>query len=279
MSQHKASTGVGLRQVFVALRDDDGTFEVQGSPAVGVAYQGVRAYKSRALTLNIPEPQRITARGDDRNYYTFNEAPTEVPSGELRSQVFDIDITALLTTTVDYGSGDRRQILLASDKMGEELPAMLYGNQKAVDSSPDSSTYGLRIWRTFFVLNALASLRPPGAEDSAINENIWALTCNSSSQDQYGRTMTSGIHGCTEAAYAIIHSRYKYAYEVFTGDGSETEFTVAQGANAKFETGTSPVRCFVDGVLTSCTMDAAGIVTIAAAADGAKVVVEYEYAD
>lgn len=280
MPRSEQSTGVGLRQVYVAMRDDDGTIKILGSPAAGVAYCGIRARKSRALTIQPAEAQRITARGDDQNYHTFQEAPTDVPTGELRTQISDLALIALITSTKQFGSGDRRQVLIGTDKVGEEDPVMLWGSRKAIDSEVGSASYGQRIWQTYFVLNAYAFARPPTMEDSQIGEFVWSIACNNSAVDQYGRTMTEVIHGCTEGAYIIIQSRYKFFMDAFEGTGAQTTFTLTKGADVKHDVSTSPIRCSVAGVITSMTVDAVGVGTIAPApADGAKIIVEYEYED
>ena len=275
MATHNQSTGIGLRQVHLAQRDDDGTIKVLGSPAAGTAYAGLRVNKARALSITPADPQRITARGDDVTYYTFQEAPTESPTGELRTQQSDIDIIELITGVTDFGSGEAAQVALSTDKLGEEGAMFIWGTRKAVDD-----VSGTRAWETYILLNATATARPQGFEIDNIGEFVWNIVCNSSTTDQFGRTMTTAIHGCTEAAYILVKTRYKFAIEEFVGDGSQATFTLAQGTNVKYNTSTSPLFYFVGGVQVPATCSSSGVVTPGTVpALGAKFTVQYEYED
>jgi hypothetical protein len=272
---HNQSTGIGLRQVHLAQRDDDGTMKVLGSPAAGVTYAGLKVNKARALSITPAEPQRIAARGDDVTYYTFQESPTESPTGELRTQQSDIDIIELITGVTDFGSGEAAQVALSTDKLGEEDALIIWGTRKAVDD-----VAGVRTWETYILLNATATARPQGFEVDNIGEFVWNVVCNSSDTDQFGRTMTTAIHGCTEAAYILVKTRYKFAKEAFEGNGSQATFTLAQGSNVKYNTATSPLFYFVNGVQVPATTSSAGVVTPGTVvANGAKLIVQYEYED
>jgi len=277
---YQESTGVGCRIAYVGIRDDDGTMKIQGSPAAGTAYAGIRADRARALTVTPAEPQRIAARGDDVTYYTFQVSPADSPVGELRTQQSDTALIALITSVTDFGSGNVSMVPLSSDKVGTEDPIMVWGSRIAIQSGTGLAQ--TRVWETYIILNAIASARPQPFEVDVINEFVWSLAGNNSSTDQFGRTMTSGIHGCTEAAMVMVKTRYKFFMDVFEGDGAEDEFTLTQGSDviddAHDDAATSPVFCFVDGVSTAKTVSAAGVVTITPApSDGAKIVVQYEY--
>lgn len=272
-------TSIGLRRVHVAIRDDDGTIQIQGSPAAGVAYNGIRALRSRALTVTLAEPQRVTAQGDDVAYHTFQEAPSDTPTGELRTQQSDVALMALVTSVLDWGSEDQSMIALGTDKVGEEDPMIVWGTQKAIDSASGSGKS--RYWRTMLFLNAILSARPPPMELVQISEFVWSMAGNTSSTDQFGRVMTAVIHGCTEASIIEVHTRYKYMMDAWEGDGAQVTFTCSQGANVVDAIATSPFRIFVDGVEdTAPTMSSAGVITFAIApVNGAKIICQYEYDD
>lgn len=277
---HNESTGVGCRLVHVGIRDDDGTMKIQGSPAAGTAYAGIQADRARALTVTPAEPQRIPARGDDITYHTFQVSPADSPTGELRTQQSDTALIALITSVTDFGSGNVSMVPLSSDKLGTEDPVFVWGTRMAVLSGTGSAN--TRVWETYIILNAIASARPPGFEVDAIGEFVWSLAGNNSSTDQFGRTMTEGVHGCTEAAMLLIKTRYKFFIDFFEGDGAETDFTVSKGTDiiddSHADAATSPVFCFVEGVSVAKTVSAAGVVVPAGGvASGEKVVIQYEY--
>jgi len=276
---HDQVTGIGLRQVYVGQRDDDGTMKILGSPSVGTAYYGRRAMRARALTVTPSDPQRVTVRGDDRPYHTFNEAPTDMPTGELRVQESDTTLIALITGVTEFGSDNSTMIALSTDKLGSEDPLFIWGSRKAIDSS--SAGLGTRVWETYIFLNVSAAVKPPTFEDQQVGETVYSLSLNASSVDQFGRTFSNAVHGCTEAAYILVKTRYKFFYEVFAGNGALDDFTLSKGASTIYNTVTSPVNVFVDGVETAHTVSSAGVVTITGGppADGAKIVCQYEYSD
>jgi hypothetical protein len=273
------STGVSIYGVVAFIRDDDGLPQIVGELSAGQTYAGLRAYKARALTVTPAEPQRISARGDGKTYLTFNEPPTETPSGELRTQALDTDLIALLTSVKDYGSLNRHMTPLSTDKLGEEEPIMLYGWRKAADTDPTSVTFGQRSWECYFLLNCMASVRPPTFEDSQIGEVVWNLTANNSSVDQYGRSLTENIHGCTEMAFAVFTSRYRIAWEVGIGTGAQSTFTLSKGTQVIHDDANYPVIAAVDGSLVTVSgVSSAGVVTLASPpGDGDKVLLEYSW--
>jgi len=259
----------------VFIRDDDALPAVPAGTAVGTSWPGVKAHKARALTLTPAEPMRLQARGDGRTYATFVEPPTDTPSGELRTQAADIDLIELMTSVKDFGCNYRHMVPLASDKVGQESQVIIYAWRKAKDSDPNSDTYLQDMWETRIVLNANAAFQPDPMETDQLSEPRWSLVANSSSVDQYGQTMTEETHGCTEASFIMITSRYKIAYDVFLGNNSETEFTLSNGSATVNADANNPVLAYVDGELTSVTCDANGVVKFASPpADGAKIVIE-----
>ena len=279
MAINEKATSIGLRQVYVGLRDTDGMMEIPDGTAVGTAYPGVRALKARALTITPAEPQRISASGDDGVYYTFQEAPDDVPSGELRTQISDISLIALMTTVNDFGSGEYHEVLIGTDKVGQEQSVIVWGSRKAVDTDAGQTHYGNTIWETYFLLNVIAAARPSGAERSTVGEFVWSLAANNSAVDRFGRTLTQAIHGCTEAPFAIIHTRHPFFMDFFLGDAAETEFTLTKGADVIHDQATaSPIRCFVDGTEVTVSVSALGVATVSPTpADGSKIAVSYEY--
>lgn len=271
------STGIGLRAVYMAIRDEDGTIQVPATVAAGTAYPGLKVSRAKALSITPAEPQRVQARGDDVGYHTFSEAPTDQPSGELRVQQSDTELIALITNTKEFGSGNMSMVALASDKLGSEDPVFIWGSRKAIDSEPGNPN--VRVWETYILLNAQAFARPQGFEDQQIGEFSWSIVCNNSAVDQFGRTMTEAIHGCTEAAYLMVKTKNPFFIDAFVGNGSQATFTLTKGSDTVYNTPTSPVWVFIDGVQdTTATVSDAGVLTpTSVPGDGAKLICQYEH--
>ena len=268
------STFVGLRHVRVALRDTDGTIAVPSGTAAGTAYAGIRAGGAQALSLTIPEPQRVQATGDDRVYHTFQLPPTEGPSGELRVSKTDMDIIALLTGTNRFGSPPVRKVGLATDQQGEEPAITLWGSAQAIDSEDGSDTYGQQIWYTYLVLNALASLKPSTMEYQNVGQFTYAIAANDATVDEFGTSLSDTVHGFNAAAYFVIATTKKFWLDAFEGDGAEVDFTLT---NTPYSAATLVVS--VEGVVqNSGWARTAKVITFdVAPADGEKIIVEYEY--
>jgi len=277
---YEETTGVGLRRVQIFVRGTDGAPETQGSPAAGVAYGGERISGANALTLNVPDPQRVTATGDDQPYHTFQLPPTENPSGELRVSKTNMDAIAILTSTLEFGCTSLRRIGFATDKVGEEEAIMLWSSREAIDSEEDSVYFGQRVWQTYFVFNVKVSIRPAAMEYATIGEFVYSLSANPSTVDQFGDQFEDTVNGFTRASFAMFVTLYKYWLDVFdgTGGGGGAEYTLTHAANIPATGGV--INVYVDGAMAAYT-EAAGVVTLTGGDPGAsaKVVIEYTYSD
>lgn len=277
MAKGQITTGIGLKHVRVGIRDTDGTLQVQGNPAAGVAYAGIQISGALALSITIPDPQRVTARGDDLPYYTFQLPPTENPSGELRVSKTNLEAIALITSTEEFGSAEARRIGLATDKQGEEEALILWGCREAIDSEEGSADFGEKLWQTYILPNCKVSVRPATMEDAAVGEFVYSISASPATLDEFGAAFSTAVHGFTKSAVLMVITTYKYWMDVFTGNGIQTQFTLSQGA---FLQSDSFISVYIDGAVAAHT-EAAGVVTITAGAPamGAKIVIEYDYED
>jgi hypothetical protein len=270
------STGIGLRMVRVALRDTDGTIAVPSGTPVGTPYGGHRISGANALTVTLPESQKVSAKGDDRIFYTFNLPPTESPSGELRVSKFNATVAALLTDTNVFGSTPWKKVGLGTNKQGEEPAIVLWGSSQAVDVEEGSSTFGVQIWQTYIFLNALASLVPSPKEESNVTQWMYRVIANDSAVDELGSTLTEAIHGFTAAPYIMVVSPHKFWIDAFEGKDSETEFTLSQtpASGAVLNVSLAGV---VQTLTTHYTVSEGVVTMLAPPADGVKLLVEYGY--
>lgn len=278
ITQNEVSTGIGLRHVRVALRDTDGAIAIPSGTPHDEAYAGLQISGALGLALAVPEPQRITARGDDRAYYTFVLPPTEVPTGTLRVSKTNIDVVALLTGTKTFGSGTTKKIAFATDEQGDEPEVVLWGMQRGIDSQPGSTTFGQKVWRTYILLNALATVQPAPMEDSSVGEFAYSLVANDATVDENGHTFTTTDEGFTAASFIMVVTLGKYMLDAFEGDGSHRSFILSQTPRTA-----AIITVYEDGVKATATTDytvAAGVLTFNAGnapASDAKIMVEYEY--
>ncbi len=278
MAQNEVSTGIGLRHVRVALRDTDGAIAVPAGTPFDEAYPGLRISGALSLAITVPESQRITARGDDRAYYTFVLPPTEVPTGSLSVSKANLDVIALLTGTNNFGSGTTKKIAFATDEQGDEPEVVLWGMQRGIDAEDGSVTFGQKVWRTYILLNALATVQPNTMEDSAVSNFVYSLVANDATVDENGHTFTAGHEGFTKASYIMVVSLGKYMLDAFLGDGVHRAFNLSQTPRTA-----AIITVYEDGVQAAVTTDytvASGVVTFVPGnipTSDAKIMVEYEY--
>lgn len=281
--ENRITTGVGLRHVRIAKRDTDGTIFVPttGDYAPAAAtnpYQGIWSEGAIRLAINLPEPRRVTARGDDRSYYVFHLPPEEMPTGELAVTKTHMDVVALVSDTLVFGSPTVRKIGLATSRMGDEPACFIRGSREAVDTQDGSIHFGDQVWQTYLVLNGLLATRPMSWEDGSIGEFIYPMAANDSSVDELGVLFSLITHGFTKAPYLLFVTVGKFGLDAFTGDNAETDFELSY---KDYMYAGRPILVSVNGVMqpTGWT-ETGGVITFTPApAASAKILVEYEYDD
>lgn len=272
---YKQTSSVGLQHVRVALRDTDGTIELPSGQAVATAYNGLHVSGAQALSVEVPEPQRVPVAGDDRVYYTFQLPPDEAVTGELRTTKENTEVHALVTGTNQWGSDPIRKVGFATDVQGDEPPLFMWGRRRAVDARPGSANFGQKCWEMWVFLNALATPRPSAAERGNVGEMVYAVVANDSNTDEHGESFTVATHGFTAAPFIKIITQGKPMLDAWEGDGAETEFNLSQSSGPL--SGTTP-EVYVDGARDFSATVASGVVTFGSApSNGAKIICLYEY--
>ena len=277
MAQNIVSTGIGLRHVRAGLRDTDGTLKVPSGTPHNEAYSGLRVSGAQALTITLPDPQRVTASGDDRAYHTFTLPPTEVASGELRVSKTDLDVVAMVSGTLVFGSPTMQEVGFGTDQQGLEPALVMWGCRQAIDSEESSAYFGQQIWQTYFLLNAEANLKPSPMETATVSVFTYSVVANDATRSHLGIAFSAGTHGFTKAQYLMIVSKNQFMLDAFKGNGTHKEFTLSQTP------ATSPaavLRVTVAGVVsapTAWSQSGTALTFDAAPADAAKILVAYEY--
>jgi len=276
MGANEITSGIGLRHVRVGLRDSDGTLDVPAAQAVATAYNGLRAEGATALTITVPDPVRIPVAGDDRVYYTWTLPPTENSSGELRVSKNNIPLIALVSGTSMWGSPNRRKIAFGTNKQGEEPPLVMWGCRQVIEADESLAAFGNKKWETYFILNAIAFVRPSTMEYQTVQEDIYSVIANDATVTELGAAFTNATHGCTSAEFLKIVTDEKFMLDAFSGDGANTIFNLSQ---TPYESGIFNIT--LDGVVqhetTHWTRVTSVLTMLVAPTSGAKLLVEYEY--
>lgn len=223
------TTGIGLRHVRVGLRDaTDGVMARPSDHVVGTVYPGIQLSGAATLTLTPPEPERVTARGDDRVYHTFHLPPTEGWTAELVCTKQDLPAVALITGVKQWGEAALFEgAAFGTDKQGDEPDLVMWGQRKAVDTEPGSATYGSEVWEAWEILCCKLTPMPPSKEQSTVGETRYAVTMEQVAKRITGETFTEDDHGCTKATlFPVVAKPGKLFYDFDEGDGVETEYVL-----------------------------------------------------
>lgn len=276
MAENVASAGIGLRHVRVAKRNATyGVFDVPETVSDDVAYPGLQLSYAQALTVTVPEPQRVTVRGDDRAQHTFSLPPTDNPTGEVRVAAADMEAYALVAGLKMWGSPNVRKVGFASDKTGEEPAVILWGCREAFDKYTE-----MRCWQTYILLNAQLTPRPATMEDQQVGINAFSMVANTSTKDELGVAFSVANQGFSKAPYIMVVSTGKFWIDVFRASGGVAIFTLSKSAEEIAAVDGGIMNVTVNGVPVAYSYTD-GAVTLSGGNPVAEalVVVEYEYAD
>lgn len=243
------ATGIGLRHVRIAPRDEDnGTMLLPTGHSVGTVYPGIQLSGAATLTLTPPEPERVTARGDDQVLWTFHLPPTEGWAAELTCSKFDLPAIAMITGVKMWGDATLFEgLAMGTDREGLEVDLVLWGQRKAVDTDPDSQTYGAEVWEAWEVLCCKMTALPPSKEQSTVGETRYSITMQKVTTRIVGEPFTEADHGCTKAVlFPVIAKTGKIFYDYDIGDGVVVAYVLSH-------TPTSATDCYVyvNGVETA----------------------------
>lgn len=271
------STGVGLRHVRIGLRDDtDGVMARPTGHVPGAVWPGLQLSGAATLTLNIPDPERVDARGDDQVYHTFHMPPTEGVTAELVCTKRDQVAIALMTSTVQWGTATLYEgVAMATDKQGLEPNMVMWAQRKGIDSDPASAGYGTEVWEVVEISCCKMSPAHPSAEQSSVGEMRYAITIDKVGTRITGQGYTEVLHGCTLAAiFAITSVPGKMFYDFDEGNAVETDFVLTHVPTSAID-----IEVYMAGVNEPAgwTLDVATqtVQFVAAPADGDPLVFVY----
>jgi len=263
-------TSVSFRGVQLFSLDADGYPLVSST----TEYAGIRIIGAKALTLNMPEWQRLTATGDDRVLAQFVLPPQEGVTGEARVGALDM-ISEALAAGVNVktigASGEAKALVFGTDKV--TLPTLgVLGWRGAKSVADGDEGRGHYEW-----ILMQAKLSPVGGEwgERTTEERRMLVTAQVIGRWIWGEALAVLDEGVTEMQGAIGSSEYIPRICAFEGDGVEDEFTFGREAVS-----TDKIIVFVDGVEdVTVTKAVGGLTFVAAPADGAKIVVWMEVAN
>ena len=191
------SVGAGFRHAQVCALDPD-TGLLLASVAGAIAYEGLVIEMARTLTLTAPDPQIIQHPGDDRVGQVDLLPPTEAYSAELHTGKMNLTLDALLSNVNVVTLGDMKLALSGTDQQGLEPQMMLLGYRQALDSDPDSSTYGQRLWEWVMFPSTRLFAKPGSMEAGGDDEHTYTVQPSIVTSYPWAIAFTAGVEGATE---------------------------------------------------------------------------------
>lgn len=266
-------SGVGLRHVQILAIAAD------GYPAVTTTtvYAGETISGAKALTINDPEPRRITHVGDDYVFALDSLPPSEAMTAELRVGKRNDDVDAIIGDENQVTIGEAKFFGLGTDKRGDENQVIMLAYRQSLDTDPDSAEYGSRRW-DFYLMPKAILVHREGSFDENPEERPYTVTPQFVNAYPWGVSFNSSTEGFTRAQVLRGVSQYKPRLVAFNGDNSETTFAFEPAYPAA---ATGKIVVWVDGTLQENTTDVTplttAIVFTTAPGANANIVAFYEH--
>jgi len=230
---------------------------------------------AQAFTLNDPPAQPITHRGDDRPFAQDILPASEPITGEIRTAKIDDPIEAALTGVNSVTIGESKFFGLGTDQKGSESQVCVLAYWQSLDTDPDSSNFGKRVWESRLIPKCFAIPQAVGSEMDTGNTKTYILNPQIVKKYPWGVTFSESTEGFVEGqAFRGVHE-YKPKLVAFLGDAATTEFTLPTDTPAQ---ATGKIQVWEDGVeSTPDTITTTSIAYTTAPATDAMLVVLYEY--
>ena len=260
------SYAVGARYGVVFALNADGRPNASST----TVYEGVEVVGIKSLSLTTPDARQVTHYGIDRVLAVDYLPPTEPVSGEILTAQDNLTLDALLDSTATFNVGESTMLVGSSDEQGDEPDVGILIFQQALDASTR-----IRNWRFMIFPKARVKAMSAGMAENP-GESRYTFVAAPTTKHLWGTALAAGTEYATEASYTRGHSVYKPKLVAFQADGTEDEFTFPAAAQAA---NTSKIAVWVDGTLTTTgiTKATTGVTWGTAPADGADIVIFYEY--
>lgn len=241
----------------------------------GVGAPGTRILAVKTMDIQIPEPEDTDITGDDIYQGGFVWPPGAGPAFTIEMAVNNLTNDAGFQGTLTENLGD---ITLGVEQPVDmtfpdvALLAVSRARSKEAGSDGVSGFAGVIIPKTNVTPLGRAGFNERG-------EAVWRyrVKASTSDADPWGKTYTNATQGTSGVVVRPWTAENRVTMHSFVGDGSTVAFTVAETPASTSIT--TKVIIFKDGLRVTSGVTVSGkILTFSVApANGAKIVVFYEY--
>jgi len=221
----KIASGAGLKHVRFWVLDSSGYPDGDQSGATG--YDGVRLEGAKSFDSNVPEPEFVTHRGDDRTIAQDSLGATEFERATLTTAKTNLDADAALTDTLVHQLAATIEMGgMGTDKSGSEKDVAIWGWRQALDTTKDGASFGNRRYITNLYSKArvipLGGPMPEGGDDV----NSYSVVPTATTKPPWGLAFASGTNDFTESTRLRLVSSFPLMMERWTGNGTLDEFNL-----------------------------------------------------
>lgn len=265
-------SGVGFRNAVIFPLTTTGLPEPGAASAT--AYEGILVSGAKVLTINEPEPRRITHIGDDTVLTLDFLPPTEAATAELHTGKTNDPLDAAVSGVKAFTVGEMSMLGVATDQRGYEPQVGLIGYRQAQDTDPASATYGLRAWDFRIMPKAWLYTRDNGYNDQP-EDRVYSVTPAYCSAHLWGTAFSAGTEGMLRSQMLRGVSFGKPKMVAWKTDGTITAFNLPTAHPA---TATTKMTVWLDGALVSAgiTKTVSAVTYAVAPATGKVLVCFYE---
>ncbi|MBK8035298.1 MAG: hypothetical protein IPK17_38500 [Chloroflexi bacterium] len=248
MSAFDSFIAAGVDLAFYGVNDEDGYLKggTLTAPANG-STAGSPMLRMKGMVnadVAIAEPATVNVPGDNGTQGQFIFPPDTTPAFTLEASVFKLATQALAQGTLTYADGDTTLGVLQPNEY--DPPDMCWILQSP-SKKKDVGVNGVKAWSGYIIPTTQAY--PIGRAAMRTREaatDRMRVTANPASMLPDGLAIDETNFGATGGVIVPFTNDYPIFMQRFTGDGTETDFTLtyAPAVNAA-----SQIRVRVNGVL------------------------------
>lgn len=273
MAAPTRSLSAGSNYAFICWYDSNNQFLVGGTrtaPSAGdqsgnpaARIQGI---KSASPTINTPDTVQVT--GDDALLAEFEFSSIDTRQFEVTVAVQDLTVAGYMSDVSTFNAASGDFIVMDTDAIDNRNAVIILQANAKNEQTGGSAWSGV-----FAVLCTTKFLGRSTFEERAAGDYRFSVTPQRSVYLPWGVTMTSGNQGSSDGRYMAFSADLPFHLHVFTGNGSETQFTLKHDVASL-----SQVAAWVDRVPVTIDTLSTNTITLASApGNGRPIIVLYQF--
>lgn len=222
----KKTIGAGFRYLWYGVVDANGKFigSTTTTPTAGDQSGSgmLRLDGARTLPVNIPAPTVDTVSGDDEPMVSFEWDAEDLPNGAFEMAVRNNTFEALIQGTLVETLGTLELGMLDPKDRASQSMCMLLSRRA---KSWLSGSEGAKQWENIYIPQCTIKPLYTTVEQRTFGPYQYQINVSKSGRTGWS-TISETNHGTTATSFLVIDSDNPLHMKRFTGDNSETVFTL-----------------------------------------------------